>query len=162
MQSTTTNTKCTWEEQNPSLKTRYRTIDLHKGILTSTANATEEPLGRTSSIRALGDYTLTKTLGSGSTGKVRLGIHRETGQKVAVKIVWRGEKPRTSASGREKKSKESQASRERRIMREAALLNVLHHPNIVQLHDLLVMPDFFALFFEHVEGGQMLDYIMAH
>jgi hypothetical protein len=32
-------------------------------------------------------YELGQTIGVGATGKVKLGVHRETGQRVAVKIV---------------------------------------------------------------------------
>jgi serine/threonine protein kinase len=37
-----------------------------------------------SSNRILGDYTLTKTLGAGSMGKVKLAIHNVTDEKVRV------------------------------------------------------------------------------
>jgi serine/threonine protein kinase len=35
----------------------------------------------------VGDYVLQDTLGSGSTGKVKLAEHRATGEKVAVTII---------------------------------------------------------------------------
>ncbi|OBZ72950.1 Protein kinase kin1 [Grifola frondosa] len=47
-----------------------------------------------SSNRILGDYTLSKTLGAGSMGKVKLAHHNVTGEKLAVKIL-----PRASPSG---------------------------------------------------------------
>jgi serine/threonine protein kinase KIN1/2 len=39
-----------------------------------------------SSNRLLGDYTLSKTLGAGSMGKVKLATHNVTGEK--VRIIW--------------------------------------------------------------------------
>lgn len=35
----------------------------------------------------LENYTLLKTLGKGNFGKVKLGIHKLTSQKVAIKIL---------------------------------------------------------------------------
>ena len=32
-------------------------------------------------------YELGQTIGVGATGKVKVGVHKETGQRVAVKIV---------------------------------------------------------------------------
>ncbi|BGP36933.1 Serine/threonine-protein kinase [Rhodotorula kratochvilovae] len=39
--------------------------------------------------RALGEWQLTKTLGAGSMGKVKLGVSQVTGEKVAIKIIPR-------------------------------------------------------------------------
>jgi serine/threonine protein kinase len=38
------------------------------------------------SYTSLDSYILTKTLGSGSTSKIKLGVHIETGQQVVVKV----------------------------------------------------------------------------
>ena len=35
----------------------------------------------------VGQYVLSKTIGKGTFGKVKLGIHNLTGEKVAVKIL---------------------------------------------------------------------------
>lgn len=43
----------------------------------------------TRSKRVLGEYTMSKTLGAGSMGKVKLGISSVTGEKVAIKIIPR-------------------------------------------------------------------------
>lgn len=37
--------------------------------------------------KVVGHYTLTKTLGAGSMGKVKLGIHNQTGEKVRRVLV---------------------------------------------------------------------------
>ncbi|GAA6000382.1 uncharacterized protein JCM10292_001486 [Rhodotorula paludigena] len=42
-----------------------------------------------SSRRTLGEWQLTKTLGAGSMGKVKLGVSTVTGEKVAIKIIPR-------------------------------------------------------------------------
>ena len=164
-------------------KTRYQTIEVGSGIQYGDEQQAEpsstkrtEPVDKNNKdssqqndareIESIGDILLTKTLGSGSTGKVKLGINQRNGQKMAVKIVYRTKTSESSAGNKEHskkhKAKEPPETRERRIMREAALLNLLRHPNIVQLYDMLITDDFFCLFFEYVEGGQMLDYIISH
>lgn len=37
--------------------------------------------------RTIGNYLLSKNLGEGTFGKVKLGIHSLTGEKVAIKIL---------------------------------------------------------------------------
>lgn len=37
--------------------------------------------------RILGDYTLSKTLGAGSMGKVKLATHNITGEKVHIRLI---------------------------------------------------------------------------
>ena len=37
--------------------------------------------------RSIGNYVLTRNLGEGTFGKVKLGIHSMTGEKVAVKVL---------------------------------------------------------------------------
>jgi serine/threonine protein kinase len=37
--------------------------------------------------RKIGNYIITKNLGEGTFGKVKLGIHSFTGEKVAIKIL---------------------------------------------------------------------------
>jgi serine/threonine protein kinase len=41
-----------------------------------------------SSNRQLGDYTLSKSLGAGSMGKVKLAHHNLTGHKVCISFLW--------------------------------------------------------------------------
>lgn len=108
-------------------------------------------------IRSIGDYQVIRTIGSGSTGKVKLAVNIRNQQKVAIKII-----SRRYISDSSKNSKETPASRKRRILREAAILNLVHHPNIVRLYDLYVTEEYFCMVFEYVEGGQMLDYIISH
>ena len=99
------------------------------------------------------DYRLIRTIGSGSTGKVKLAEHVQTGEQIAIKVV-----PRLHTT-KGQRSKESIVSRERRILREAAILYLVDHPNIVQLKDLVITDDYFFLLFEHIQGQELLDHI---
>ncbi|CAK5277862.1 unnamed protein product [Mycena citricolor] len=101
--------------------------------------------------RILGDYTLSKTLGAGSMGKVKLATHNITGETLAVKIL-----PRTSGAG------PKDASKEIRTTREAALSMLLHHPYICGMREMIIHQHHYYMVFEYVNGGQMLDYIIAH
>jgi carbon catabolite-derepressing protein kinase len=67
----------------------------------------------------LGQYTLIKTLGEGSFGKVKLAIHQVTGQKVALKIINRRKLVTRDMAGR--------------IEREIQYLQLLRHPHIIKL-----------------------------
>ncbi|KAF8166602.1 kinase-like domain-containing protein, partial [Mycena galopus ATCC 62051] len=101
--------------------------------------------------RILGDYTLSKTLGAGSMGKVKLATHNVTGEKLAVKIL-----PRTMSTA------PKDASKETRTLREAALSMLLHHPYICGMQEMIVHQHHYYMVFEYVNGGQMLDYIISH
>ncbi|KAJ6552054.1 hypothetical protein DFH09DRAFT_1366444 [Mycena vulgaris] len=101
--------------------------------------------------RILGDYTLSKTLGAGSMGKVKLATHNITGEKLAVKIL-----PRTMSTA------PKDASKETRTLREAALSLLLHHPYICGMREMIVHQHHYYMVFEYVNGGQMLDYIISH
>ncbi|EJT98171.1 Pkinase-domain-containing protein [Dacryopinax primogenitus] len=132
-----------------------------------------------SNARIIGDYTMTKTLGAGSMGKVKLATHNVTGEKLAIKIVPRSPSalppnahagssslpPQTAQvaaviNPNDPKSKE--ASKEIRTIREASLSLLLHHPYICGMRELIVHPHHYYMVFEYVSGGQMLDYIISH
>ena len=69
----------------------------------------------------IGDYILQKSIGQGTFGKVKLGIHQLTGEKVAIKIL-------------EKKRIIDVADVER-VSREIHILKLIRHPNIIQLYE---------------------------
>lgn len=75
-------------------------------------------------------------------GRVKLGIHQISGQKVAIKIIPRHQ---LNAS-----IKITQA-----VERELAVLQLLHHPNLIDLHQ--VLQDEFNVYFvtEYVPGGEL-------
>ncbi|KZT65523.1 Pkinase-domain-containing protein [Daedalea quercina L-15889] len=114
--------------------------------------------------RILGDYTLSKTLGAGSMGKVKLAHHSITGEKLAVKILPRATPPSGSTSNSDAAVKQASkdASKEIRILREAALSMLLHHPYICGMREMIVHAHHYYMVQEYVNGGQMLDYIISH
>ena len=72
----------------------------------------------------VGDYMVVKRIGSGSYATVWKGVHRRTGQCVAIKGVNR-EKMRVK-------------NFEENLESEIAIMKRLQHPNIVQLLDVQV------------------------
>lgn len=64
-------------------------------------------------------YNLGKTIGSGSFGKVHLGLHIPTGEKVAVKII---DKLKLNSRDLE------------RVQREIKIMKAMLHPSVIQLY----------------------------
>ena len=65
----------------------------------------------------VGQYVLSKTIGKGTFGKVKLGVHNLTGEKVAVKIL--------------EKDKIQDVNDVERVAREIHILKMIRHPNII-------------------------------
>ena len=95
----------------------------------------------------IGDYLVGKTLGEGNFGKVKLGTHIAKGKKVALKFIQHNFR----ATAREIEV----------VSREIKILKLLKHPNIVQLLEVIEMPEkkTTVLVLELIEGGDMLNYI---
>ncbi|KAG1758736.1 hypothetical protein EDD22DRAFT_909065 [Suillus occidentalis] len=155
--TTTTPTSSSDRERQQTTDSKHR----------QTRDGSTSKQGRSSN-RILGDYTLTKTLGAGSMGKVKLAIHNVTEEKLAVKILPRvypqASQPNGSNATPEAVAKQASkdASKEIRTLREAALSMLLHHPYICGMREMIVHQHHYYMVFEYVNGGQMLDYIISH
>ncbi|KAI9373068.1 hypothetical protein BJX61DRAFT_407300 [Aspergillus egyptiacus] len=106
-----------------------------------------------------GQWSLGKTLGAGSMGKVKVGKHLETGEQVAIKIVPR-QSTEEHRSARE--AERADRSKEIRTAREAAIVSLVNHPYICGMRDVVRTNYHWYMLFELVNGGQMLDYIISH
>ncbi|KAJ3039777.1 MAP microtubule affinity-regulating kinase 1 [Rhizophlyctis rosea] len=98
--------------------------------------------------RYVGNYEILKTIGEGSFAKVKLGVHRLTGEKVAIKVIDKDRLP--------------DAYSLRHVHREARIMRLLDHPNIVQLYEVMETKREVMLVLEYAGGGEVLDYIVAH
>ncbi len=66
-------------------------------------------------------YDVKEKLGNGKFGLVKLGVHKETGQKVAIKIM----------------SKKDMSSMDMELVKtEIEILKVCQHPNIIRIYDI--------------------------
>ena len=66
-------------------------------------------------------FVIGRSLGQGTFGKVRLGTHLITGEKVAIKIL--------------EKDKIKDQSDVERVTREIHILKIVRHPNVIQLYE---------------------------
>ena len=96
----------------------------------------------------LGNYIIQKTIGEGTFGKVKLGIHTLTGEKVAIKIL--------------EKDLITDVSDVERVSREIHILKVIRHPHIIQLYEIIETPKKLYLIMEYASGGELFDYIVKH
>ncbi|KAF9478577.1 Pkinase-domain-containing protein [Pholiota conissans] len=99
-------------------------------------------------IPKFGPYLLLQTLGEGEFGKVKLGLHSQWGEEVAVKLIRRGN---VDTSVRLSK-----------VEREIEVLKTLKHPNIVRLYDVIETDKYIGIILEYASGGELFDHILAH
>ncbi|KAJ1914330.1 Protein kinase [Tieghemiomyces parasiticus] len=92
----------------------------------------------------IGNYTIIKTLGVGSFGKVKLGVHSQTGHNVALKMI-----------GREN-IKSDMVSR---VKREIQYLQLLRHPHIIKLYEVIMTATDCIMVIEYA-GGELFNYIV--
>lgn len=94
-----------------------------------------------------GAYDLIKTLGEGEFGKVKLAVHRETGQSVAVKLI--------------RKSSMTDKVRKRKLQQEIAIFQLVDHPFVVKMHEVVETPEHIAMVMEYASGGELFDFILS-
>jgi tRNA A-37 threonylcarbamoyl transferase component Bud32 len=111
-----------------------------------TAVVTKDEDGR----KMVNEYIMIEKLGSGSYGKVKLVVHRETGQKFAIKIIKKSLM---------KRKRIGQPNLYDNVLREMAIMKKLDHPNIVKLYELIDDPEVDKLFIvmEYVPGGAVMN-----
>lgn len=114
---------------------------------------------RTTISAQTGTWSLGKTIGAGSMGKVKLAKNLETGEQVAVKIVPRQS---TDEHRTDRDRERADHSKEIRTAREAAIVTLLNHPFVCAMRDVVRTNYHWYMLFEYVNGGQMLDYIISH
>ncbi|KAJ3342154.1 serine/threonine-protein kinase KIN2, partial [Kappamyces sp. JEL0680] len=103
----------------------------------------------------IGKWKLGRTIGEGSSGKVKLAQHVETRETLANGMTANNEDAQYAAP----ESLSKVYKRELYMIREACLGMMLHHPNIVRLHSAILGENHFYCFFELVEGEDLVDFI---
>ncbi|KAG1436758.1 hypothetical protein G6F56_013420 [Rhizopus delemar] len=98
----------------------------------------------------IGDYAVGKTLGKGASGRVKLGVHRYTGEQIAIKIISKSHLAANPAI-------------EKAVRREIAIMKLIHHPNVMSLLDVIDDPNSSDLYLllEYVEGGELFEYLVG-
>ena len=102
----------------------------------------------TSYIKQISNYTLGEEIGSGAFGKVVLGLHIITGERVAIKIL--------------DKLILSQTPEDYELVKqELSILKIVKHKYIVQLYEILETPQHIFIIMEYCEGQDIMDYILT-
>eukprot|EP00794_Sanderia_malayensis_P000605 gene605-1267_t len=96
--------------------------------------------------KRVGSYLLGETIGEGSFAKVKIAIHVSTGEKVAIKII------------NKKKAREDRYV-SRNLKREAEIMQLVRHRNVVRLLEVMETDAFYYLVTELCTGGELLDKI---
>ncbi|KAI9064074.1 Pkinase-domain-containing protein [Trametes sanguinea] len=107
--------------------------------------------------KMIGLWKVGRTIGKGSSGRVRLARHTKTGQYAAVKIVSKNAllNSRTSLYSLGEEAERILHS----IEREIVIMKLIDHPNIMRLYDVWETSTELYLILEYVEGGELFDYL---
>ncbi|KAL1959230.1 hypothetical protein VTO42DRAFT_2736 [Malbranchea cinnamomea] len=99
--------------------------------------------------KLINEYEILDELGRGEHGKVKLGRHVRTGQKVAIKIVQRYSKRRRLGK---------LGNPEDKVKKEVAILKKARHPNVVSLLEVIDDPNRQKVYIvlEYVENGEIM------
>ena len=97
--------------------------------------------------KSLGQFIMGEKLGEGMFGKVRIGTHILTGEKVAIKLL-------------EKMRILEQADKVR-VEREIRILKQMKHSNIIQLYSVIQTSTTIYLVMEYSPGRELFDYIVS-
>jgi len=90
-------------------------------------------------------YEVKKELGRGAFSVVKLGVNKKTKEKVAIKVIDR------SNVGKDY---------EKNLRMEMEILQRVHHPNIIQLHEMIEEDNKIYFVMELVTGGELFDRIV--
>ncbi|XP_021329890.1 hormonally up-regulated neu tumor-associated kinase isoform X1 [Danio rerio] len=96
--------------------------------------------------KKVSDYLIGRKLGEGSFAIVREGLHVITGEKVAVKII-------------DKKKAKKDSYVLKNLRREGNIQQMIRHPHIAQLLDIMETENRFYLVMELCPGGNLMNYI---
>ena len=89
-----------------------------------------------------------KTIGEGTFGKVKLGVHTQTNELVAVKILG--------------KNRILQQGDVERVTREINILRKVRHPQIVQLYEIIENDENLFLIMQYAPGGELFEFIVKN
>jgi len=92
-------------------------------------------------------YEIKKTVGKGKFGQVKLGIHKESGKQVAIKII---------------NKKHLEVTDLEQIKSEIDILKIAKHPNIIKLYDVYENEKYIYIIMEYCPGGDLFSYIEKH
>lgn len=96
---------------------------------------------------SLDDYVIGKQIGQGAYAVVRVGLHRPSNKKVAMKIY--------------KKPKLLDPNRRKSVKREIKLMEKMRNQHIIRLYEVIDTSKYVILIMEYVGGGSLHGYLKA-
>ena len=96
----------------------------------------------------VGNYLIKNSLGSGTFGKVKLGIYIPTKEKVAIKII--------------EKSKMTEKDDLVRLEREFEMLAQFNHPNLIMVSEIFESDNNYYTVMDYCEEGELFNYIVKN
>ena len=94
----------------------------------------------------IGDYIVKHTIGKGTFSRVKLGINKYTGEKVAIKIL--------------DKLKIVEKEDLERIIREMRMLSELDNEHVIKVYQIYEDDNHYLIIMEYCEGGELFNYIV--
>jgi len=106
----------------------------------------------------VGQWKLGRTIGKGSSGRVKIARHIVSGDLAAVKIIPK----RITVNNQNQESVLENAGDRlaRSTEREIVLMKLMDHPNVLKLYDVWETSNQLYLILEYIEGGELFDYIV--
>ena len=95
----------------------------------------------------LDDYVIGKQIGQGAYAVVRVGLHRPSNKKVAMKIY--------------KKPKLLDPNRRKSVKREIKLMEKMRNQHIIRLYEIYESPKYIHLVTAYLDGGELFERIKS-
>lgn len=89
-------------------------------------------------------YDVKEAVGKGKFGTVKLGIHKKTGRKVAIKVM---------------KKKQMNQQDVELCKREIEIMKICQHPSIIKLLDVFENQEYIYIVMEYLKGGDLFNYL---
>ncbi|KAK4686868.1 serine/threonine-protein kinase HSL1, negative regulator of Swe1 kinase, partial [Tremellales sp. Uapishka_1] len=108
--------------------------------------------------KMIGQWRIGRTIGKGSSGRVKIAKHAITQKYAAIKIVPKG----LILSSRMSMS-EAGARADKVLLgieREIVIMKLIDHPNVLNLYDVWETSTELYLIMEYVPGGELFDYLV--
>ncbi|KAF8582778.1 Pkinase-domain-containing protein [Ramaria rubella] len=107
----------------------------------------------------IGQWKIGRTIGKGSSGRVKIARHVITHQYAAIKIV-----SKTSLINSRMSMSDAPMHAEKILLgieREIVIMKLIDHPNVLNLYDVWETANELYLIMEYVEGGELFDYLVS-
>ncbi|WWD09084.1 hypothetical protein V865_007204 [Kwoniella europaea PYCC6329] len=108
--------------------------------------------------KMIGQWRIGRTIGKGSSGRVKIAKHSITGKYAAIKIVPKGLILNSRMSMSEAGARADKVLLG--IEREIVIMKLIDHPNVLNLYDVWETSSELYLIMEYVPGGELFDYLV--